>query len=334
MAELHPDAARLLDEKIAEHRLERVAGYIRERAAPCYAVIASGADDYAAEGNSRLGGLPDLPDGAEWPTTTTAWGERKACAAAFFGQVNFAEIPPLGPPSPLPSSGLMHLFVDYIESAGDPVPLSASLTPHGVSLSRRGPPAGFGICDEYLDGLNPVRIRFVPWISLPHNDDAFGAHIEAEGGVADGRDAFSRRIDLDQSLRHPSQIGQLLGYANTGDERENLYREVQLTRMGRREMVYADYWDSMEAYEKTLQESAGTPFLESQEKMRPRVEWLMAHQAEITAGAAEWRLLLQVESNREMSLLINDADPIYVFVRHDDLSRGDFSDLAGEVTQG
>ncbi len=35
-----------------------------------------------------------------------------------------------------------------------------------------------------------------------------------------------------------------------------------------------------------------------------------------------------------MNLTINDADPLYVFIRNEDLAKRDFSDLAGEVTQG
>jgi len=334
MARLHPEAERLLDEMIARHGLEHAAGLIRESAEPCYAVVSDGPDDYTVAGRSRLGGVPDLPAEAAWPTPVAAWGEPSPCAAVFFAQINFADLPPLGSPSPLPAGGIMHLFVHHVESAGEPVPLTASLCPEGTALGRREPPAGIPICDEYLEGLTAVRVRFVPWVSLPHNDPVFRKRVEQEGGEVDGSDAISRCVEMNEDLRLAGQIGQLLGYANTGDERENLCRQVQLTRMGRREMVYADYWDSMEAYERTLEESEGTPFLEEQAKMRPHVEWLVAHKDEVASGAAEWRLLLQIESNEDMNLLINDYDPLYVFVRDADLRREDFSDLAGEVTQG
>lgn len=79
--------------------------------------------------------------------------------------------------------------------------------------------------------------------------------------------ARGRRAETwhDVSLTQP-------GHANTSDEQHHLYRQVQLSRMGQREMVYADCWDSVEAYKQTLLKYAGTPFLEVQAKMRPRVE--------------------------------------------------------------
>jgi uncharacterized protein YwqG len=329
---LHPEVSRVLDARIAAQGLERVSALIHQRAAPCYAVVVQSAEDYARVGNSRLGGLPDLPVEVAWPTAMNVTDRRKTCSAAFLGQINFAELPPLGSPSPLPATGLLQVFVPYIESAGEPVPVSPVFSPGNAALRRRSPPRGSVLCDEYLDGLTPVRVRFVPWVSLPHYDHNFAE--EVEGGVGGGPEACLRRIDLAQSLRHPGQIGQVLGYANAGDENQNLYRQISLTRMGQRARMYADHWDSMEAYEHTLTESAGTPFLESQQQMRPGVEWLMAHRDEIAAEAAEWRLLLQVDSNQEMNLMINDADPLYVFIRDADLARSDFGDLAGEVTQG
>ena len=50
--------------------------------------------------------------------------------------------------------------------------------------------------------------------------------------------------------------------------------------------------------------------------------------------AAQWCMLFQIYSNQQMQLLINDADPLYVFIRNEDLANRNFQNLAGEVTQG
>ena len=54
----------------------------------------------------------------------------------------------------------------------------------------------------------------------------------------------------------------------------------------------------------------------------------------ISESVKQWQLLFQLNSNQQMDLNINDGDPLYVFVKENDLARLNFSDLAGEVTQG
>lgn len=70
------------------------------------------------------------------------------------------------------------------------------------------------------------------------------------------------------------------------------------------------------------------------QQMREGVEWLTSNREMISESVNQWRLLFQLNSNRQMNLNINDSDPVYVFVRENDLARRNFSDLAGEVTQG
>jgi uncharacterized protein YwqG len=68
--------------------------------------------------------------------------------------------------------------------------------------------------------------------------------------------------------------------------------------------------------------------------MREGVTWLVENRDMIARSVTEWRLLLRIDSNAQMDFWINDADPLYSFIRHEDLARRDFSDIAGEVTQG
>ena len=68
--------------------------------------------------------------------------------------------------------------------------------------------------------------------------------------------------------------------------------------------------------------------------MRKGVEWLTSNRDMISESVKQWQLLFQLNSNQQMDLNINDGDPLYVFVKENDLARLNFSDLAGEVTQG
>lgn len=68
--------------------------------------------------------------------------------------------------------------------------------------------------------------------------------------------------------------------------------------------------------------------------MREGVEWLTSNRDMISESVNQWQLLFQLDSNQQMDLNINDGDPLYVFVKENDLARLNFSDLAGEVTQG
>ncbi len=91
---------------IAEFGLSRVSGglcrliqeSIRLEAARC------GAEELTL-GESRIGGLPDLPEGWTWPS----WNGQDL---AFVAQINLAEVARLGPAGCLPPRGILYFFYD------------------------------------------------------------------------------------------------------------------------------------------------------------------------------------------------------------------------------
>jgi uncharacterized protein YwqG len=322
-----------LNAAISNRKLDMVGEAIRDNAAECYALVVDSREDYASVGNTRFGGDPDLPIDAQWPIDSD--GEHKR-HSNFVAQINFADLPHLATNNALPITGILYIFVRYMGSASEAVLLDTIFYEGDASKLRRRPsPSEDQLCDEYLVDLVPQKIKSVPAVSIAHYRKAFRSHVEQHSPEIDGEEGGIRRMYLDSDLRESGQIGQLLGFANAGDERENLYREVVLDRLGKRALIYNDYWDSMEEYEAyILQWSNNSQLVSTYEKMRSGVMWLTSNRDLIAKSVDEWRLLFRIDSNRQMNLNINDADPLYVFIRHEDLANRNFSNLAGEITQG
>ncbi len=330
----------LIDElrtQISAHHLDSVADYLIDTAVECYAILLDGPDDYSEVGNSRAGGEPDLPEGFSWPCEGNP-DESESRFSNFIAQINFAELPPLACPTPLPDSGILQLFVRSMESAAEPVLLDTHFySGPSSSLQRVSSPSDDRLQVEYLLDLRPQRIVAVPSISFPGFRREFRNTIASKTVEVDGKDGNWRRHELEAALRYQGEVGRILGYANCGDERENLYRQICLSRMNKRRLVCNDYWSSLEEYENYIRpyrERGEDRMVEFYERMREGVKWLVENRTEIAKDADEWQLLCRIDSNSDMNLWINDADPLYTFIRSSDLERRDFSDMAGEVTQG
>lgn len=322
-----------LNAAITHRHLDAVADEIRQNSAECHTLIVAGEDDYSSVGNTRFGGEPDLPEGVEWPTDPEA-DDRPY--SNFLAQINFAEIPRRSHDDVLPTSGLLSVFVSYMECAADPVILDAIYFDGDFSsLHRRRAPPADQLCEDHLLDLVPQKINAVPAVSIASYRKSFRRHVEENTEEVNGEDGQLRRIYLESDLEGEGQIGQLLGFANAGDERQNLYRQLVLARLGRRELVYNDYWESMAEYEAYIKKwKDNKQLVRMYRGMRKGVVWLTSNRDMISRHVDEWRLLFRLDSNREMNLNINDADPLYVFIRHEDLANKNFSNLAGEVTQG
>lgn len=321
-----------LNYHIENHHLESASDAILQNSSECHAMVATGPDDYTTLGNTRFGGVPDLPTNVPWPSGSDP---DRPSYSNFVAQINFSELPRLEE-DVLPSSGILYLFVRHLDSAAAPVILDAIFHDGGSSTLRRHPcPSQESLCDEYLVDLAPHRIESIPSVSIASFRRKFRQQIESSTVEIDGDDGGMRLIELESDLHRDAQIGQILGYANTCDEQEDLYRQVVLTKLGKRELVYNDYWDSIEEYEAYIEErSDDKKIAKEYEEMRGGVVWLQVNREMIKGLVDEWRLLFRLDSNHQMNMNINDADPLYVFIRNEDLASRDFSNLVGEVTQG
>lgn len=333
MPALTPELRDELDAAITRHHLDSVADEIRGNAEACYAMVTTGQDDYSTVGGTRFGGDPDLPAGATWPTDPD---KDKPTYSNFIAQINFAELPPLSESTGLPSSGILYLFVRYMDAASEPVILDSLYFDGPIeTLARRSVPDTTALCDEYLVNLIPQRIQAVPAVSLANYREHLRKYVDEHTQKVDGADGGDRFHHLMADMRRKDQIGQVLGFANAGDESENLYRQVALGRLGKRNLIYADYWPTMQAYDAYIEKYRHDErSMKYHEAMRDGVQWLISNREMIANVVDQWCLLFRIDSNLPMELNMNDADPLYVFIQQADLARADFSDLAGEVTQG
>jgi hypothetical protein len=298
---------------------------IRRLARSCWHVLPDPKPHFTLIGESRLGGCPVLAEGSTWPKSNDGH------LLAFFGQLRLSEIARLEPASGLPASGLLSLFAG---DTGDcPIETHAVLTQAGTTVERLPwPPKGALIDEQYLD---PVIIRFEPGLSFPPDRAEI---LSLEEDWPEGEfDAL-----LDGLYTCPKgTIGRLLGHGPLTQEGD-LRRAVYFEEIGRPGQERLQIWKSWEAWEeaKKIGYRARPMSWWNRHVYHPwssrddeNILWILANQPAISAGTEQWRFLLSIESNEQMNLLINDADPIQFFAPLDESGRMDLSRVRVQVTQ-
>jgi hypothetical protein len=248
----------------------------------------------------------------------------------FLAQLDLADVARRGGGSALPAEGLLSIFAGDLQGAPETGAV-AILTPAGKPLIRmKAPGAGE---DPGFSLLNPVAVRLAPGLTLPCGDRLFEDAVEA---AAPGCDMDLLMDTSNASFAGPDkQIGQLLGHAVS--RQEDLHGWLAMRELGHPNKENLLIWRTWEAWEGAkqmrLKPRGGTTYspwsAEDDEAMR----WILANRERIAAEAARWQVLLKVESNHPMDLWVNDADPIFIFIRSDDLKAGDFSRLRAVATQ-
>ena len=254
--------------------------------------------DTTPQGNSKLGGEPDLPVGADWPTrpayryprekddfrAPSAW---ETGPLHFVAQINLRDVASVGSDLRLPSSGLLLFFYDVdVQPWGfDPNDAPGWRVLHvgeGVPIERRSNPAG---------GSSKTRpIELMPSEGLPE-----WAWIEenVHSDVRDGREWFLEQLQklTEDDLERISYGGHAFGgwpYL----VQNPMELECEMVSNG----VYAG---SPEAY------------------AHPRM-------SEFQERAADWRLLLQINSDDELDWMWGDSGKVYFLCREDDIANKRF----------
>ena len=235
-------------------------------------------------GISRLGGLPDVSSGFEWPN-------RDGRSLGFLAQINCAETAAYDSENVLPSTGWLYFFYDVQEQPWGFDPMDRG---SGVVLYSHAAPIETAQPADYStkEAATPsIPIGFRSILSLPVWDSAARESIGLGRSVADNNayydlyDAFTKEAS-DEQTNH-----QLLGHSNNiqGD----MQLECQLVSHGL-------YCGDSTGYEDR------------------RVK-------ELEAGAGDWRLLLQFDSDDELNVMWGDCGKLYFWIRGSDLAQHNFS---------
>ncbi len=264
-------------------------------------------EDSIPLGASRMGGRPDLPPGANWPRWMGSQIERiapggkpvhsppKETPLDFLAQIRMDDVADLAPPGLLPRTGTLAFFYDFEHQ------------PWGFDPNDRGG-AKVLYFDEPADALTrtdsprsdagdfagrPCLLSFEPCWTLP---DWFQ--------FAEEGDEFGDEYD--------ELVAALAG---DGTEEESLHR-----LLGHAQAIQGDM--RLECQLVTNGLYCGNP--EGYDDPRART---------LEPGAAEWMLLLQVDSDEEhLGWMWGDCGRLYYWIRREDLRQHDF-DAAWLVQQ-
>lgn len=229
-------------------------------------------------GQSKLGGLPDLPAGTAWPALNGAPME-------FIAQIQLADAHPLDTAGVLPAQGLLSFFYDssqqtYGSDPNDRAGLKVFyFTQPSSALQRTDAPAS-------LPAQGRARVCSVGMSDEPTLPQRPNLEIAGLQWSADDQ----RRYDgvyqqLTSAVKHP--IHRLLGRPDT--IQDDMRLQCQLAANG-------------------VADPSAAP---------ERV-------AQLTAGANEWILLLQIDSDPSIGMQWGDAGMLYFWIRRDDLARNAF----------
>ena len=255
-------------------------------------------DESIAVGESRIGGLPELPDGAAWPY----W---KGAPLAFLAQIRLADLVDSGEKTALPSTGQLLFFYDPHQSAGGFDPADAgsgkalyfNATRH---LKRLTPPPTLPKGGRF----ESCRVQFGFQWTLPPADslytDRLGIRWErggdpfSPGRSTPERDAYYDLLDrVDELYKASPPYHQIAGHPRPVQNEMQL--ECQLASHG----IYC---------------GDGTGFRD------PR-------RAELEKGAMDWRLLLQIDTDDKPGMEWGDMGMVYFWIKQQQLEKYQFDEV-------
>ena len=260
-----------LEQLLETHGLTRLAETVKSIPQPSLRLIATEPTEAAL---SRLGGQPNLPTEAEWPTMED-W------PLAFIAQIDLATLPEI-PGLLLPRSGTLHFFYDGEDGGYDPKNKDACRVLYSPQPLASLPLHPFPEDDlEYRFvgvGLQPEAIEQ----TIPDLEDATMATLDLS---IDERGAyFDLTIDWEES--HPSVLHRMGGFPDCiqGDP-----------KLGAQLVSHDLYCGD-------------------------QTGWKIGKERGLFPGAAEWLLLLQVDSEEAAEMMWGDGGRLYYLIKKDDLA--------------
>jgi hypothetical protein len=294
---LSAKSKRRLHSLIAKHGLQSVEDAIVDAAAECCSLILGKPENYATKGNSRYGGVPDLPESIPWPCDD-------GCYLTFVMQVNLAEMPSIVD-NPLPKSGILYFFLESDDVATEVRSQVVFHPGRSTALKKATAPPDEQIGWPYYRDLVSHKITIASGIDVPgYRSELFDyvrTSAEPDGDGDGGDRLFNLVADAHGSQKNQRRLaGRLLGCLPrvcwNWDIRENAY----LTSIGKSNRIGdSAYWKR--------------------------------NRKQLRSAAEEWRFLWQIESNVKVGMSIFDSGAYNIVIRKSDLARRDFSRIYAEV---
>ena len=192
--------------------LSRIARNVERLALPSVRIVASVTDESAIPpGNSKLGGLPDLPSG-------TAWPECKGMPMSFIAQIRLSDLRQLDPANVLPATGLLSFFYDaaqetygdnptdrggwqvlYHDGAAGPAPLQRLSAPGTLPAAARFKACSLSFTSEWTLPVDPT----IDTSDLKWTDDEQSRYDELYGSFPTPADRTAIHHRL---LGHPNTL--------------------------------------------------------------------------------------------------------------------------------
>lgn len=114
VAESRQDVSAAAEQPLDEDAIDHIEGMLKACERDRIGInFAEGATQPLPTGASKYGGLPDVPEGFEWPT------DKQGRPLSLMMQVNCAEIAPLDKDHLLPPSGMLYFFYQVTEQPWD-----------------------------------------------------------------------------------------------------------------------------------------------------------------------------------------------------------------------
>lgn len=254
-------------------------------------------DDHIGIGQSKLGGKPDMPAGAEWPR----WDVHNM---SFVAQIHLAELPGPLDSAPLPANGLLSFFYAVEAIYGeerfhtDPATCRVLYTPaQALSTLERRPLPQL----EASAVFKPNRMSFVPELAVPASESAYLESMSL---------GWNHRSHLEDYNRYREDF---LPQFN-----ERMKVEGYLHRLlGHPDQIQGDMQVPCEVKSRHLPFS----FLQEPDK-----------RAQTVRDANKWRLLLQIDSEEaKTGIMFGDVGRIYFWIHEDDLASRQFDKVVCEM---
>jgi uncharacterized protein YwqG/predicted DNA-binding WGR domain protein len=248
-------------------------------------------DSELSIGSTKLGGDPDLPAGEPWPTWSGPAGGSAVKPMRFFAQVDLSDVAGAAPIDVgLPKSGILSFFADFGE--------------HG------------GILGLYKDEQDGCRVLFTPPGTQLERRRSPVSALTPGALLAIG--VWTWPSDPPPSVELPDDEFDALDQLDQDYERTLEDRLPSGWSLGGRHQVGGHARHIQHPVEEEVVQAVGGCWNRSGRFDLERWE-------EIKDQVADWRLVLQLDSDDGLGLMWGDAGTIYWAVRRIDIAKGAWS---------